>query len=76
MNDGATLTADLESAEAVQSGQGSFGHPAMSTQPLTGVEAPASDAALDAPLAKGDWVIATRAPDPLLLRGIFPHLFV
>jgi hypothetical protein len=48
MNVGTTLVADGEAAEAVKPGECAFHHPAMSAQPLAGVDPPASDAALDA----------------------------
>ena len=52
MDVGAALVADGEAAEAVEPGEGSFHHPAMAPEALTGVDASPGNASLDASSAQ------------------------
>ncbi len=53
MDVGAVLVTDLQASEAVELGEGTFDHPAVSSQPVLGLDAAASDAGDDAPRSQG-----------------------
>ena len=53
MDVGAVLVTDLQASEAVEPGEGTFDHPGVSSQPVLGLDAAASDAGDDAPLSQG-----------------------